>query len=228
MNHRRGGGPPQGSGRSGRSRQGRACRPRDRGSSRPFHAQRLGRASTPRVPLLDGEESGRPPFGFAGRGGNCVVGLQSARLRPLATMRRKGTRRHGQEELAGHRSGPRSGVEGCTGGADAEAEGASGGAAPARRQPVEVSSLRRGVHGLRLRAAASGESWTPGANKTFLVCNVPRIRTARHVGLSHAPHTVIRFPSCVCSSRKTRSSQLLPSRMSKMTRCPITVPDRSM
>ena len=62
-------------------------------------------------------------------------------------------------KLAGCRSGPRSGVEGHRGGADTEPEGASGGVAPDRGKPVEVSSLRRGVPGLRYappRVAGSG------------------------------------------------------------------------
>ncbi len=43
---------------------------------------------------------------------NCEVKQRSARARQLSTMRRMGTRRHGREELAGCRTGPRSGVEG--------------------------------------------------------------------------------------------------------------------
>ena len=44
----------------------------------------------------------------------------------------------------------------------------------------------------------------------------------------HAPHTVIRLPFQARSSRKTRSSQLLPSRMSKTTGCPPSAPLVSM
>ena len=51
--------------------------------------------------------------------------------------------------MAGRRSGPGSGVEGYAGGADPEAEGTSGGVGTDRGEPVEVSSLRRGLPGLR-------------------------------------------------------------------------------
>ena len=44
----------------------------------------------------------------------------------------------------------------------------------------------------------------------------------------HVPQTVIRLPRYAWASRKTRSSQLLPSRMSKITRCPESAPLVSM
>ena len=89
------------------------------------------------------------PFGIAGLGGNCVVKLRSGRSRQMSTTRRKGTRRHGRKRLAGRRSGPGSRVEGHEGGADPGPQGTSGGVATDRREPVEMSSLRRGVPGLR-------------------------------------------------------------------------------
>ena len=83
-------------------------------------------------------------------------GCGTVRLRHRSPMSRKRVRGHGRKELAGRRSGPGSGVEGHEGGADPETEGASGGVAPDRGEPVEVSPLRRGVPGLRHAPAIVG------------------------------------------------------------------------